>query len=77
MEASGQTARTGCDCLDYPVVTIGIFVAPPAGALSSAFPGAIPGQRNCKVRMRRSKTLWYVLITLKAVVMATAVAGKR
>ena len=32
-------------------------------ALSSAFPGAIPGERNCKVRMRRSKTLWYVLIT--------------
>ena len=33
------------------------------GALSSAFPGAIPGERNCKVRMRCSKTLWYVLIT--------------
>ena len=21
----------GCDCLNYPLVTIGIFVAPPAG----------------------------------------------
>ena len=38
-----------------------VITADSTGALSSAFPGAIPGEPNCKVRMRRSKTLWYVL----------------